>query len=533
MGCFSCCKPSTSEDDPFEAETDIVKQVSSYDAHVEEDEQLALVLQVSKQEAEDERRRTRDLEKEHAQEIGERPQNYDNSSSSSLKGKKDGQTSEETDKRKQFEEQVKQQDEQLAVPPPPPPPPPLPLDEHSNISSEALLDEDDEQRESLKEKVQTKPSEDDDGKLVEVIPPPSMSCGGCHFEIDLGGGGSVVDVLGVPWHRECFSCGACHIPFAIDEVQNHVSNLRGKFHKACYDRYCYVCKDKMKMSCNFHHFWEGKYCPSHETDGTSKCFSCERLEPRETNFVMLDDGRWLCLECLDSAVMDTYQVQALHFEIRDFFDGLNMKIHKEFPLLLVERQALYQAEKGENIDNQHGVVTRGICLSEVQIVTSVSKGPEKEPSKQPLGPLATESQTLVSGCPVTAILILYGLPRLLTGSIMAHEMMHAYLRLNGFNNLNNVVEEGLCQVLGHMWLETQRYANVDGDVAAASSSSPSNEGKKGESPEYEKKLVEFCKNQIETDDSPVYGVGFRKVNDMVTNSSLQETLKKILGRSRG
>ncbi|KAG2278054.1 hypothetical protein Bca52824_060609 [Brassica carinata] len=42
----------------------------------------------------------------------------------------------------------------------------------------------------------------------------------------------------------------------------------------------------------------------------------------------------------------------------------------------------------------------------------------------------TESQRVVSGCPVTAILILYGLPRLLTGSIMAHEMMHAYLRLN-------------------------------------------------------------------------------------------------------
>lgn len=51
---------------------------------------------------------------------------------------------------------------------PPPPPPPPPLEEHDNISSEARLDENEEQRiiwESLKDKGQTKPSED------EVIPP--------------------------------------------------------------------------------------------------------------------------------------------------------------------------------------------------------------------------------------------------------------------------------------------------------------------------------------------------------------------------
>ena len=135
--------------------------MSSNDAHVQEDEQLALAIQKSKED-EEEGRRTRDLE-EHAQERGERQNNYDNSSS--LKDKKEGQTSEESvkekEKRKQFEEEVKH-DEQLAVSPPPP------LEEHDNISSEAPLDENEEQRiiwESLKDKGQTKPSED------EVIPP--------------------------------------------------------------------------------------------------------------------------------------------------------------------------------------------------------------------------------------------------------------------------------------------------------------------------------------------------------------------------
>ncbi|KAL0643327.1 hypothetical protein Bca4012_041617 [Brassica carinata] len=282
-----------------------------------------------------------------------------------------------------------------------------------------------------------------------------------------------------------------------------------------------------------HPFWEERYCPAHETDGTHKCFSCERLEPRGTNFVMLDDGRWLCLECMSSAVMDTDEVQPLHFEIREFFHDLNMKVEKEFPLLLVEKQALNKAEEEEKIDNQHGVVTRGICLSEEQIVTNVSKGPKMGPNKQLIG-LTTESQRVVSEFEVTAILILYGLPRLLTGYILAHEMMHAYLRLNGYRNLNNVLEEGICQVLGHMWLESQTYATIDAAAASYSSSSQppggANASKKGEWSEFEKKLVEFCKNEIETDESAVYGEGFRKVNHMVTNSNLYETLQEILRR---
>ncbi|KAG2265114.1 hypothetical protein Bca52824_072193 [Brassica carinata] len=424
--------------------------------------------------------------------------------------------SKEKGKGKQIEDEQVKKDEQLAVivqeslnmvesP-----------EENSNISSSRAPMDEDEQRiiwESLKGKGLITQSEDeveDVGKLVEANPPPPR-CGGCYYEIEHE---RSVDVLGVLWHPKCLICGACHNPIAIHEVETHVSNLRGKFHKNCYRRYCYVCQEKVKIRMfNEHPFWKERYCPDHDSDGTHKCFSCERLEPRETNFVELDDGRRLCLECMDSAVMDTYEVQPLHFEIREFFEGLNMKIEREFPFLLVEKQALNKAEEEEKIDNEDGVVTRGICLSEEQIVTSVSKGPKLGPNKQLIGK-TTESQKVVSGCPVTAILILYGLPRLLTGYILAHEMMHAYLRLNGCRNLNTVMEEGICQVLGHMWLETQTYATIDAAAssssaaAAAESSSSSsrtpseaNAGKKGEWSEFEKKLVEFCKNQIETDES--------------------------------
>ncbi|KAJ0239034.1 Powdery mildew resistance protein [Hirschfeldia incana] len=349
--------------------------------------------------------------------------------------------------------------------------------------------------------------------LLPAANPPCRSiCVGCNSEIEHE---RPVNVLGILWHRECFCCDACHKPIAIHEVKNHVSNSRGKFHKSCYHRYCYVCQEKVKMK-RFHQhpFWEERYCPAHDSDGTPKCFSCERLEPGRTTYLKLGDGRWLCLECMESAVMDTYEVQALHFEIREFFEGLNMKIEKEFPLLLVEKQALNKAEEEEMIAYQHEVVTRGICLSKNQIVTSVSVRPRMGRNKQLIG-LVTESQRVVSECEVTAILVLYGLPRLLTGYILAHEMMRAYLRLNGYRNLNKVMEEGICQVLAHMWLESQTYATT------------TDTSMKGECGGFERELVEFCKNQIETDDSPVYGVGFRKVNHMVNNSSLNEILREI------
>ena len=59
---------------------------------------------------------------------------------------------------------------------------------------------------------------------------------------------------------------------------------------------------------------------------------------------------------------------------------------------------------------------------------------------------------------VTAILVQSGLPRLLTGSIIAHEVMHAWLRYRHVRELSLDVEEGLCQLMASLWLDSQRAA---------------------------------------------------------------------------
>ena len=93
---------------------------------------------------------------------------------------------------------------------------------------------------------------------------------------------------------------------------------------------------------------------------------------------------------------------------------------------------------------------RGLCISHERVIRTVSRTPGR-------GGLAvgfhervireTVSQS------VSAILVLYGLPALLTGTIIAHECMHAFLRFSRCRKLTPAVEEGLCQLMALLWLK--------------------------------------------------------------------------------
>ncbi|KAJ4844868.1 Protein DA1- 1 [Turnera subulata] len=371
------------------------------------------------------------------------------------------------------------------------------------------------------------------------FPSSHRVCAGCNTEI---GHGRFLSCMGAVWHPECFRCHACNLP--ITDYEFSMSGNR-PYHKSCYKEQnhprCDVCSNFIPtngaglIEYRAHPFWHQKYCPSHERDGTPRCCSCERMEPRDAKYLSLEDGRKLCLECLDSAIMDTHECQPLYFEIREFYEGLNMKVEQEIPLLLVERQALNEAMEGEKNGHHHLPETRGLCLSEEQTVTTVLRRPRIGAGFRFID-IITEPYRLSRRCEVTAILILYGLPRLLTGSILAHEMMHAWLRLKGYPNLRPEVEEGICQVLAHMWLDSEIYSSSGSDDASSSSSSSSSSpsssssstsSKKGKRSDFEKKLGEFFKHQIEADASPAYGDGFRQGNQAVLKYGLRSTLEHI------
>ncbi|XP_065875159.1 protein DA1-related 1-like isoform X2 [Euphorbia lathyris] len=374
-----------------------------------------------------------------------------------------------------------------------------------------------------------------------LFPSGYRICAGCNAEI---GHGRFLSCMGAVWHPECFRCNSCNEPIADFEFS--MSGSR-PYHKSCYKEShhprCDVCNLYIPTNSaglveyRAHPFWMQKYCPSHERDGTPRCCSCERMETRDARYLSLDDGRKLCLECLDSAIMDTHECQPLYFEIREFYEGLNMKVEQEIPMLLVERQALNEAMEGEKNGHQHLPETRGLCLSEEHTISTVSRRPRIGAGYRFID-LITEPYRLSRRCEVTAILILYGLPRLLTGSILAHEMMHAWLRLKGYPNLRPEVEEGICQVLAHMWLDSEIYSSSGNDegsssssAASSSSSSPasssSTSSKKGQHSDFEKKLGEFFKHQIESDASVAYGDGFREGNRAVGKYGLRTTLEHI------
>lgn len=97
----------------------------------------------------------------------------------------------------------------------------------------------------------------------------------------------------------------------------------------------------------------------------------------------------------------------------------------------------------------------------------------------------------------------------------------------GFRTLSQDVEEGICQVLAHMWLESELSSAPGSNFASASSSSASYTSKTGKRPPFEKKLGEFFKHQIESDISPVYGDGFRAGQKAVRKYGLERTLHHI------
>ena len=103
------------------------------------------------------------------------------------------------------------------------------------------------------------------------------------------------------------------------------------------------------------------------------------------------------------------------------------------------------------------------------------------------------------------------------------------MTLTGYPNLSPEVEEGICQVLAHMWLEAELYSGSSGnDVPSTSSSSAVPvSSKKGKRSDFEKKLGDFFKHQIESDSSPAYGDGFRKGNEAVLKFGLRRTLDHI------
>jgi hypothetical protein len=123
---------------------------------------------------------------------------------------------------------------------------------------------------------------------------------------------------------------------------------------------------------------------------------------------------------------------------------------------------------------------------------------------------------------VSAVLVLYGLPADLTGAILAHEAMHAWIKLNKQFpfSLPPKIEEGLCQVIADKYLELTSSSTFMAKSDALSDADFDNLRQ-------EENLRNAFRNQIATDASEVYGDGFREAKKCSDLLGLFELLNFI------
>lgn len=344
---------------------------------------------------------------------------------------------------------------------------------------------------------------------------------------------SYINALGRSWHPQCFLCTGCRKPLP---GQFTVSATGEPYCQPCHQRAfhprCGVCGDFLpeqggnRIVWQVTPFWGDKTCPAHGKDGTKRCTACTRLQPRGEQWADLEDGRVLCLLCLGTVIPNTASSQPLYDEILSFYQKSGMTLPARPPLSLVDDPALNTAstQQGPRADGPlfH---TRGLCLTEYSqtITTTIRPAGFTLNSWLPV-PEFKEVKKGPKKCTVTAILVLAGLPRLLTGCILAHECMHAWLRLSGYEDLPPEVEEGLCQLMALLWLESHASGQSSGDAArSARNGAPRGAGWI----EYEEKLAAFLGHQIRNDPSYIYGDGLRAALEAFQKHGLATVLAHV------
>ncbi|KAL3723890.1 hypothetical protein ACJRO7_035973 [Eucalyptus globulus] len=208
--------------------------------------------------------------------------------------------------------------------------------------------------------------------------------------------------------------------------------------------------------------------------------------------------------------MDSDNCKPLERKIRKFYEHLDMKVHQPtIPLYVVDRQGIKERrvrnEGHHRVCDDHGSI----------LVLSEARGKTRFNTKPIYTTVEGEQHKLVSYSNVKEIMVLDGCARLYTGETLAHEMMHAWLALEGYHNLTSEEEEGLCQVMAHKWLDSQ--------ISAISKS------KTAPSPQldFERRLAKHLRHGIEARTDDPYGTGFRLVKRATDMHGLKGTLDYI------
>ena len=246
-------------------------------------------------------------------------------------------------------------------------------------------------------------------------------CAGCDHPIK----GRYITAMEGKWHPHHFVCAVCQRPIVgskFVERDNH------PYHEACaareFNPRCQICLEPVTDH-YLTNFWDDKYCQYHE-DELPQCYGCGRLVSKQLTDggVRFEDGRTICNQCRRTGIDSVEEAEALGRQVATTMAELGFVISPaSFPLRLVDQREMAREES-------HGDRTSGSTKMVVETL---------------------DGRVVERG--VAEILMLHGLPAEYFAATYAHELGHAWLFQQRFLQLPPLVEEGICELFAHLWLQ--------------------------------------------------------------------------------
>lgn len=279
---------------------------------------------------------------------------------------------------------------------------------------------------------------------------------------------------GRSYHKECYEkhvqlrCDACG-----ETIEGQFNIADGKnYHPECYREdileKCNICGQPLAGK-YYTDFWGNSFHLSHSNE-FPECSSCGRLicDGLTGGGYELNDGRYLCAICNETAVTDEYQVQtAMRFVRRLLASNHVADLPEDIPVSLVDMKNLKRISSIYN-DSMKGFTDHNMSTRNGVVVSKTSH-----------------------------IYILTDLPEVMFRAVLAHELLHVYLFERDLD-LRSDIREGFC--------------NLGSELV------------------YEDTPTKFAKyqlaNMMESPD-PDYGAGYRKMSGILAKRGWRSLLSEL------
>ncbi|CAL9023287.1 unnamed protein product [Prunus brigantina] len=273
-------------------------------------------------------------------------------------------------------------------------------------------------------------------------------------------------------------------------------------------------------------FWGQRCCVEHYKDGTLRCSTCHRLKQPEIKYVDLGHGRNLCSDCYSITIADPKECEKHIFEnVRRFYTGLNLNLDEDIPISLVDKDEMSRVRR-RNYEMHRGIIGLATSIWDFKPIVTINRCTKYEDrieveKKANKLTMAESFAALFGSNKDNKLLLLFARPDVLMGMTLAHEMMHAWLRLQGLigdRKPERLVEEGICQVMSHMygkWFCSRGFKYLSYN-------------KTDEQLQFTKDLNKYYANLKKIDSDEAYREGFKQAMHAVKENGLKKILDCIL-----